>query len=231
MDFCAHLDAVPSSFSPIFPPRVFLVLARSNTIPKSQPSPEFACHFHQQPVHFIHVTCLRHKGSFINALVCMLCAINSKFHREKIIAKWSMLTTNQSLNSVEAPNSLAFWTDCASATSAGKSAISFLFSQLSAQHESLVKIKAWRKKHTMRLMHIEGNNCNGQCGIFLVSRSGIVSRKSEGVCRLHKLRADCHPGLRLRADCNQHTCFLLRIRNGSLCSSVTLFFRRTWTMP
>jgi len=46
-----------------------------------------------------------------------------------------------------------------------------------------------------------------QCGTFLVSRSGIVSRKSEGVCHLHKLRADCHPGLRLRADCNQHTCF------------------------
>ena len=30
-----------------------------------------------------------------------------------------------------------------------------------------------------------------QCGMFLVSRSGMVSRKSEGVCHLHMLRADC----------------------------------------
>ena len=40
-------------------------------------------------------------------------------------------------------------------------------------------------------MCLESNNFNVEFVLFL--KAGWVSRKSEGMCHLHRLRSDCHP--------------------------------------
>ena len=66
-----------------------------------------------------------------------------------------MVTANQSLNPVDAPNSLAFRTVSWSTTFAGKSAISFLFVQLSAHCSSLElkRFSVQRKEMYPRCTH------------------------------------------------------------------------------